>query len=379
MSKDPKKSILLVEDEILIALAEKSELESWGYKVATVNTGEKAVDFMKNDPGIELILMDIDLGKGMDGTKAAEIILGNRDIPILFLSSHIDREVVEKTEKITSYGYVVKDSSITVLDASIKMAFKLFDEKRKSKAINDKLEATLNALPDALFEVDLEGYQLHVHTPDTSILYKPEKVLIGKRISDVLPPEVSAIVMAAIHEANEKGFSLGKQYQMQVPHGLSWFELSVSRIASISGSPHFIILRRDITDRNKIIEAQRLSESRYRRIQSISHIGSWEYHIGKNTFWGSEEAKRIFELDIRDDDFSVDLVMECVVERDRVNQALLDLIERNMPCDIEFDIITHISKERKRIHTIAELERDKSGNPILVSGVVIDISAQKST
>jgi DNA-binding NarL/FixJ family response regulator len=65
---------------------------------------------------IDLILMDIDLGGGIDGAKAAEEILKDFYIPILFLSAHTEKEIVEKTEKITSYGYVVKsadDTSIT--------------------------------------------------------------------------------------------------------------------------------------------------------------------------------------------------------------------------------------------------------------------------
>jgi len=160
------KTLLLVEDEMLIAMSQKMFLEHYGYKVLTTNTGEKAIKILKDesqmeleylpeskkeplqrfgyrvitansaeqaidlfntDTTIDMVLMDIDLGDGMDGTQAAEIILRHRDIPILFLSSHTEHEIVERTEKITSYGYVVKNSSITVLDASIKMAFKLFD------------------------------------------------------------------------------------------------------------------------------------------------------------------------------------------------------------------------------------------------------------
>ena len=60
---------------------------------------------------LDLILMDIDLGKGMDGTEAAQIILHNREIPIVFLSNHTEKEIVNKTEKITSYGYVVKNAA----------------------------------------------------------------------------------------------------------------------------------------------------------------------------------------------------------------------------------------------------------------------------
>jgi DNA-binding NarL/FixJ family response regulator len=82
---------------------------------------------------IDLILMDINLGPGMDGTQAAEKILEHTDIPIVFLSSHTEPSVVEKTEKITSYGYIVKNSGITVFDASIKMAFKLHKAKTEMR------------------------------------------------------------------------------------------------------------------------------------------------------------------------------------------------------------------------------------------------------
>jgi two-component sensor histidine kinase len=169
--RNSKKTILLVEDEALIALSSKKNLEKYGYNVITIDSGEKAIQLIKKendelakfpksmqtyrkrvlndiismdtshtvveefkDKGeIDLILMDIDLGEGMDGTQAAEIILREKDIPIIFLSSHTESEIVEKTEKITSYGYVVKNSSSTVLDASIKMAFKLFNANIKLK------------------------------------------------------------------------------------------------------------------------------------------------------------------------------------------------------------------------------------------------------
>lgn len=73
--------------------------------------------------------MDIDLGAGMDGTEAARLILGLRDLPLVFLSSHTEPLVVERTEGLTSYGYIVKNSGETVLLASIKMAFRLFQAR----------------------------------------------------------------------------------------------------------------------------------------------------------------------------------------------------------------------------------------------------------
>jgi CheY-like chemotaxis protein len=131
MNEPSQKTILLVEDEFLIAMNEQMTLERAGYRVVLAGSGDKAIQAVRTNPAIDLILMDIDLGSGMDGTEAARIILQERDLPLVFLSSHTEPEVVEKTEKITAYGYIVKHSGDTVLLASIKMAFKLFEANRR--------------------------------------------------------------------------------------------------------------------------------------------------------------------------------------------------------------------------------------------------------
>ena len=128
---ESKRTILVVEDEALIALAERRALESFGYAVLTVPDGEKAVETALGNPDVDLVLMDIDLGRGMDGTEAARRILERRDIPVVFLSSHTEPDIVDRTERITSYGYVVKNSGLTVLNASIRMAFRLFETRRR--------------------------------------------------------------------------------------------------------------------------------------------------------------------------------------------------------------------------------------------------------
>lgn len=158
---EKQKTLLLVEDEAIIAAMETEQLKRYGYNVISANSGEKAIETFKNNDSIDLILMDINLGKGIDGTSAAEIILKQKEVPIVFLSSHTEPEVVEKTEKITSYGYIVKNSEDTVIIASIKMAFKLFEskkkelEKEKDILINQKrLESII-----AILQSDVEDVQ----------------------------------------------------------------------------------------------------------------------------------------------------------------------------------------------------------------------------
>ena len=131
--------ILLVEDEALIALNEESILTRAGYEVAKVHNGENAVRRVGNDPPVHLVLMDIDLGRGIDGTEAASRILKERDLPIIFLTSHQEREFVERVKRITRYGYVLKSAGEFVLLEAITMALELFSAHQTARDHLDQL------------------------------------------------------------------------------------------------------------------------------------------------------------------------------------------------------------------------------------------------
>lgn len=77
--------------------------------------------------------MDIDLGRGIDGTEAATRILEQRRVPIVFLTSHAEREVVDRVKGITRYGYVVKNSGPFVLVESVHMGLELFEAHEQSR------------------------------------------------------------------------------------------------------------------------------------------------------------------------------------------------------------------------------------------------------
>lgn len=128
----------------------------------------------------------------------------------------------------------------------------LSNQTSQVNALNQQLLATLNALPDLMFEVDLSGCYLGYHSPRTELLTAPAPDFIGKTLAEVLPGEAAAVSLSALQEANQSGYSQGKQYELTLPDGLHWFELSVSRKASIAGfEPTFIVLSRDITERKR--------------------------------------------------------------------------------------------------------------------------------
>lgn len=156
-----KKTILMVEDETITAMIQKKILEKYNYNVIVADNGLKAIEKAELYPNIDLILMDIDLGHGIDGTEAAKAILKDKEIPLIFISSHTEPEIVNKTDKISSYGYIVKNTGETVLIASIRMAFRFYEERKKSQEKEKLLQSMLKVIPD----------MISIHDKDMNIIY----------------------------------------------------------------------------------------------------------------------------------------------------------------------------------------------------------------
>ncbi|MDT3695450.1 MAG: PAS domain S-box protein [Ignavibacterium sp.] len=155
------KTILLVEDEPTIAMTEANTLKKHGYEVIIAYKGEEAVVIASENKEIDLILMDIDLGKGIDGIEAAQIILQSREIPVVFFLNHAESEIVERTEKITSYGFFVKNTGEAVLLATIKTAFKLFNAHTTMLENVRRLNMSLEGTGIGLWDMNFRTQQVY--------------------------------------------------------------------------------------------------------------------------------------------------------------------------------------------------------------------------
>ena len=155
--------------------------------------------------------------------------------------------------------WTVFAASLTLLTITAFFMLRLGRANRQLAKLNTQLEqsrnsllATHDALPDVLFELDLNGRYYDCHSPTPELLAAPVADLIGKTLAEVLPPEVVDICMAALHEANEHGLSTGRQYALPLPQGTLWFEMSVARkIMPFGETPRFIGLTRDISERKQ--------------------------------------------------------------------------------------------------------------------------------
>jgi len=146
--------------------------------------------------------MDIDLGVGMDGTECASRMLAERNVPVVFLSSHAEPEVVEKTEKITSYGYVVKNSGSTILFASIKRAFKLFEADNRYRSLFGNNHTVM------LIVDPVDGRIRDVNQAACDFYGWPRETLLSMKVSqiDTLSPDEIRIEMARAVAEKRKNY-----------------------------------------------------------------------------------------------------------------------------------------------------------------------------
>jgi len=139
-----KNTIIVVEDEALVALDLQARLQRLGYEVpAVVSTGEQAILVAeKFKPG--LMVMDIVLKDEMDGLEAAEIIHSRLDIPIVFLTAYCDDKTLEKAKAAEPYGYINKPFEEIDLRVVLGIAFHKAEMEFERRELTNKLKKALD-------------------------------------------------------------------------------------------------------------------------------------------------------------------------------------------------------------------------------------------
>jgi len=294
--KSRARRILIVEDQAIIAMAQKRMLSAHGYDVVTAHSAERAVDLVREDPGIELVLMDIDLGPGLDGTEAATAMLGIRELPIVFVTSHSERAMVEKVKGITRYGYVLKSAGEFVLVESINMAFELFEANQAFRARNDELQRSKHKLELSearyrmLFENLVAGVALHEMIYDASgravdsrfLAVNPafeeltglsRDAVVGKRLREVLPSTEDRWVELYAEVVRRKEPASFRQYHAELGKHFS--------VSAFSPEPNrFAIVFTDVTD---TVLAEKAERHHFELLQQVIDVSPISILLLDNT------------------------------------------------------------------------------------------------
>ncbi len=139
---------------------------------------------------------------------------------------------------------------------------------------NTRLKATLDALPDLLFEVDAENVIRGYHAPYSERLFTKPDSFVGRKVRDVLPASAADVIEAALEQAREHGHHTGATYSLMMPSGEQFFELSIARKGPNGGrESEFVAVVRDITALRQAETARMEHERKILHTQKLESLG----------------------------------------------------------------------------------------------------------
>lgn len=112
-----------------------------------------------------------------------------------------------------------------------------------------RLEATLEALPDMVFEVDRSLVVHHFHSRYSLLLSTPEE-FVGQSMAEAAPAHVVELTHQLLADADQRGTSAPQQYTLEFHDEVKWYEATASVLAvEHLADRRYVLVVRDVTDR----------------------------------------------------------------------------------------------------------------------------------
>ncbi len=113
------------------------------------------------------------------------------------------------------------------------------------------LETIFNAIPDLFFLMEVNGIIVDYHTGDEKNLYVSPHQFIGKRMTDLLPPEVVSKFQSHVEKILQQEGMITFEYELIMPHGLVHFEARMSYLPKYN---QIVLIIRDVSEQYKSAE-----------------------------------------------------------------------------------------------------------------------------
>lgn len=178
--------ILIVEDESVVALDIKLQLEDVGYQVlGPVSSGEAALALASTCTP-DLALMDIRLAGAMDGIEAAGMLVREHDVPVIFLTSHSDADTVHRAAETAPYGYLTKPFQIKELRAGIEVALTKARLERQLKESDRWFASTLQCVQDGVIVTELDARVRFLNPAAEKLTGWTSEEAVGQHVAKVI-------------------------------------------------------------------------------------------------------------------------------------------------------------------------------------------------
>jgi PAS domain S-box-containing protein len=264
-------TILIVEDEMIVAEDMKRFLISLDYDVCAIASSGRAAIQKTEELQPDLVIMDIILKGEMDGIETSDTIRTRFGTPVVFVVTNADEQTVERAKKTKPYGYIVKPYKEEELKAVIEMAIYKHRFEKRLKESEEKYRTLFEASTDAIFLETLEGRILDCNQSASQMLGYTKKELLNLTVNDLVPEDIAKSLPDIITEEQTTGGIFKEAVNKRKDGSLIPVEVS-TRLMKVGGEQLVVAYIRDITERKKIDEALQYSEKRYKSLFSMMRL-----------------------------------------------------------------------------------------------------------
>ena len=186
-----EKSVLIVEDEGVVALSIKAALTKMGYRIVGIAvTGNEAIALaVEQKP--DVVLMDIHIKGDIDGIQTTEKLNKLMDVPVIFLTAYADDETVKRAIKTGSYSYLVKPYNPRELYSNIEFAIYRHRMKFRTGSNRENLELFLTKDTEAGIILDMQNCIVFANSAAETLLGWTREEMQGKKFFTLVNPTAS--------------------------------------------------------------------------------------------------------------------------------------------------------------------------------------------
>ncbi|MEW6571846.1 MAG: PAS domain-containing protein [Nitrospirota bacterium] len=398
--RDKSIKMLLIEDnraDALLIQAMLNESSSVSIDVTHVDTLAKAQSLARDH--YDILLLDLSLPDGSGLETLTQMCTAFPDIPIVILSGLGDEELALNAVKEGAQDYLLKgrvDSDMLI--RSIRYAIErkqseellrnaydelelrvqertaeLLEANRALQKSERKYRMLIEQASDGIFICDADGNITDVNSTLCQMLGFTRDELLRFNLRDIIPEKDLLAVPLRINEVLSGEKIVIERRLLHKNRSYVYVELSAKMIED--GRLQTIV--RDLSERIKAAEVLRRSEASLAEAQRIAHIGNWEWHIGSNELYWSDEIYRIFGLSPQGFGATYEAFLNSVHPDDRelveraVNEALY-----GKQYNISHRIVLPDGTVRF-VHEQGKVTFGESGEPVRMFGTVQDITEQK--
>lgn len=275
-----KGSVLIVEDEAIIAKDIQYTLERLGYEfLSTVASGKNAIQQAKTLRP-DFIIMDIVLKGEMDGIETAEHIRTEFDIPIIFLTAYADDERLTRAKMVEPFGYIIKPFDERELHTVVEMALYRHKMERKLRTSEARYRAIIEDQTELICRFASDYTLTFVNAAYCRYRGKNRSDLIGKNFLTYIFEEDRPTLKQHIATLGPDNPAQIFRHRAIMPDGeIRWQEWTNRAILDDQSQiTEYQSVGRDITEQLRSEEALRQSEAIFRdTFESIPDPASiWE-------------------------------------------------------------------------------------------------------